>query len=144
MQTVFNQGDRDQIASMPLSMFKRSDRFFWKFAKSGTYKVKSGYVKAVQASKIIKRSQKLEGETSWEMRKHAIWKQLWNLNLKYKIKHFIWKCLQKGVAVKKAIYKRTGRGDMICPVCGDEVETSKHMLLTCTRAQCVWKLAAVR
>ncbi|XP_027169594.1 uncharacterized protein LOC113769335 [Coffea eugenioides] len=144
MQNVFNQGDREQIASMPRSMFKHSDRFFWKFAKSGTYTVKSSYVKAVQASKIIKRSQKLEGETSWEMRKHTVWKQLWNLNLKHKIKYFIWKCLQKGVAVKEAIYKRTGIGDMICPVCGDEIETAEHMIFTCPRAQFVWKLAAVR
>ncbi|XP_027118308.1 uncharacterized protein [Coffea arabica] len=33
---------------------------------------------------------------------------------------------------------------MICPVCGDEIETVEHMLFTCPRAQVVWKLASVR
>ncbi|XP_027100417.1 uncharacterized protein LOC113751926 [Coffea eugenioides] len=33
---------------------------------------------------------------------------------------------------------------MICPVCGDEIETVEHMLFTCPRAQFVWKLASVR
>nr|XP_027100420.1 uncharacterized protein LOC113719410 [Coffea arabica] len=76
LQNVFNNVDRERIISMPLSMFKRPDRFFWKFAKSGIYIVKSGYRKAMQDNKRSKRRQRLEEETSWELRKHSVWKQL--------------------------------------------------------------------
>ncbi|XP_071917065.1 uncharacterized mitochondrial protein AtMg00310-like [Coffea arabica] len=50
LQQVFNQKDREQIANMPLSVFKRQDRFFWSFSKSGIYTAKTGYANVVQAS----------------------------------------------------------------------------------------------
>ena len=131
MQQVFNQKDRELIASMPLSVFKRQDRFFWCFLKSGTYTVKTSYAKAIQASSKDKRKQKLEEETRWEIRKHSIWKQLWNLNLKHKLKHFIWKCLEDGIAIKEALHKRTGERDNICTICGEEEETVEHMFFKC-------------
>lgn len=106
--------------------------------------MKTGYAIAVQERSREKRRQHLEEETSWEIRKHSIWKQLWNLNLKHKIKHFIWKCLQNGIAVKEAIHKRTGIGDTICTVCGEGVETMEHMFFQCSIAKTVWKLAPVR
>ncbi|XP_027099102.2 uncharacterized protein [Coffea arabica] len=144
LQQVFNREEREHIASIPLSVFKRQDRYFWNFAKSGIYTVKTGYARAMQASSTVNSRQKLKGETSREIRKHSVWKQLWNLNLKHKIKHFIWKCLQNGIAVNDDIYKRTGKGDKVCTVCGEGEETAEHMFFNCPRAQLMWKIARVR
>ena len=92
LQEISNQEGREQIASMPLSLFKRQDRFFWSFSKSGVYTVRTGYANAVQERSDERRRESIEEETSWEIRKHSIWKQLWKLNLKPKLKHCIWKC----------------------------------------------------
>ena len=90
------------------------------------------------------RRERIGEETSWEIRKHSIWKRLWKLNLKHKLKLFIWRSLQNSLATKETIYSRTGKGDRICNGCEEEVETMEHMFFQYPIAQTVWKVAPVR
>ena len=48
-----------------------------------------------------KKTKGMNAETSREIRKHSVWKRLWGLNIKAKLKHFIWKCLQNCILVMR-------------------------------------------
>ena len=89
LQQIFNPEDIVQILSMQLSCFKRKDRLFWSFSKSGVYTVKTAYANVLKDKKGDKRRKSAGEETNWEIRKHSIWKHLWKLNLKHKLKLFI-------------------------------------------------------
>lgn len=45
--------------------------------------------------------------------------------------------------VKALIHDRTKKGHLICKGCGEQIETVEHVLLLCTRAQEVWKMAPI-
>ncbi|XP_071909589.1 uncharacterized protein [Coffea arabica] len=144
LQLVFNQEEAKLIANIPLSIFRRKDRMFWKDSKSGSYTVKSGYARAKQERQSEGRREEAGEETSWEIRKHTIWKNLWKLNVKAKLKHFMWKVLQNCLPVKEVIHKRTGKGDPICEGCGEATETVEHLFFHCPIAEMTWKMAPVK
>ncbi|XP_071902573.1 uncharacterized protein [Coffea arabica] len=144
IKQILNPEDSMKIISMPLSCFRRKDRLFWSFSKSGQYTVKTGYANVVQERSNEMRRDRIGEETSWEIRKHSFWKRFWKLNLKHKLKLFIWRSLQNSLATKETIYNRTGKGDRICSGCGEDVETMEHMFFKCPIAQTVWKIAPVR
>ena len=144
LQRVFNQEEAKLIANIPLSIFRRKDRMFWKDSKSGSYTVKSGYARAKQERQSEGRREEAGEETSWEIRKHTIWKNLWKLNVKAKLKHFMWKVLQNCLPVKEVIHKRTGKGDPICEGCGEATETVEHLFFHCPIAETTWKMAPVK
>ena len=133
----------EYITSIPLSLYRRKDRLYWKHSKSRMYTVKSGYAAAKLEG--ASQSQRLEpgSETSWEVRKHIVWKRLWSLNLKMKLKHFLWRCLQNSLPVNEAIYKRIGKGSSWCSCCGKDTETIEHIFFFCPNAQMVWRIAPV-
>ncbi|XP_027066157.1 uncharacterized protein [Coffea arabica] len=134
----------DHITNIPFSLYDRKDRLFWNYSKSGVYTMKTGYVVAKGQSESMNRSLAHDPETSWEIRKHTVWKKLWGLNVKVKLKHFLWRCMQNGLATNEALYKRLGNGNKICHCCGEEIETIEHIFFFCPKAQVVWKLAPVR
>ena len=68
---------------------------------------------AKQDKNSKERREEATAKTSWEIRKHSVWKNLWNLNVKVKLKHFMWKRLQNCLPVKEVIYKRTDKGDQM-------------------------------
>ncbi|XP_071917188.1 uncharacterized protein [Coffea arabica] len=144
LQHWFNETDVNLITNIPLSLYDRKDRLFWNYSKSGIYTVKSGYAVAKEQSE--KGNQRLapDPEISWEVRKHTVWKRLWGLNVKMKLKHFLWRCLQNGMATNEALYKRLGTSNKICYCCGEETETIKHIFFFYPKAKVVWKLAPVR
>ncbi|XP_027155669.1 uncharacterized protein LOC113756069 [Coffea eugenioides] len=72
-----------------------------------------------------------------------IWNALWRLNIKHKIKLFVWKCIRGAIPVREAIFKRTGEGDPVCKGCGEEPETIEHSLLQCPIAKAIWKIAPI-
>ena len=72
----FNIVDVDHITNIPLSLYDRKDRLFWNYSKSGIYTVKTGYVVAKEQSEMMNRRLASDPETSWEIRKHTVWKRL--------------------------------------------------------------------
>lgn len=140
----FNVVDVDHITNFPLSLYDRKDRLFWNYSKSGIYTVKTGYVVAKEQSEMMNRKLASDLETSWEIRKHTVWKRLWSLNVKMKQKHFLWRCLQNGMATNEVLYKRFGISNMICHCCEEETETIEHIFFFCPKAKVIWKLAPVR
>ncbi|XP_071939782.1 uncharacterized protein [Coffea arabica] len=84
------------------------------------------------------------GSTSYDQQNSRIWKSVWTLKLKHKLKHFIWRCLHHSLPVNEQIQKRTGKGSPMCRSCGEEVETLEHMFFFCDTAETTWKLAPLQ
>ncbi|KAL3530035.1 hypothetical protein ACH5RR_009357 [Cinchona calisaya] len=56
-----------------------------------------------------------------------VWKFTWNLNIKHKIRRFLWKCLNSTLPTNGDFHKRTGNGNPICSRCDKETEIIKHV-----------------
>ena len=53
---------------------------------------------------------------------------MWGLNIKHKIKHFIWNCLKNILPTNEAVSRRIRKGGSERKCCGCEVETIEYML----------------
>ncbi|KAL3519486.1 hypothetical protein ACH5RR_017635 [Cinchona calisaya] len=73
-----------------------------------------------------------------------VWAKLLGLNIKQKIKHFIWKCLNQSLPVHELIFKRTRIGDPRCKQCGENIETIEHMLFFSKQADATWRMALLQ
>ena len=108
--------------------------------------MRSGYKRFLVEKTRSNKGQELAG-SSYEAgsnQNRQIWKTLWKLNIKHKVKLFIWKCISGALPVKEAIHRRAATGDPICKGCGEELETIEHTLLQCPLAKNVWKVAPVK
>ena len=72
-----------------------------------------------------------------------IWNTLWTLNIKHKVKVFIWKCINGALPVREASHRKAAIGDPVCKGCEEELEMIEHALLQCPLANDVWKVAPV-
>ena len=68
---------------------------------------------------------------------------LWNLEIKHKLKHFLWKCLHGVLPVNEVIRRRIGKGEDRCRCCGEMTETLKHMFLFCSHAEFIWNTTSI-
>ena len=144
IEGTFSEGEASQIMQIPLSLFPRQDTIYWKYSKSGIYSVKSGY--AVKKEEIGKRSKEVQGGegTSYAQNSDKVWKSLWGLKMKPKIKHFIWRCLHNSIPVNELIHRRIGTGSTLCKCCGEGEETVEHMIFFCKMAEPRWTLAPIQ
>ena len=143
LQTWFGNTQAELIERIPTSIGRRMDRLIWKFSKTGAYTVKTGYARARQEENQISQNQTYNAESSWEVRKRTVWKNLWHQKVKAKLKHFMWKCLQNCLPTNEVIFKRIGQGEGRCSCYGEGIETIEHLLFFCVNAREVWKLAPV-
>ncbi|CAH2944887.1 MAG: hypothetical protein PCALPYG88_7425, partial [uncultured Paraburkholderia sp.] len=72
-----------------------------------------------------------------------MWKQIWSLNIKKKLKHFIWKACHDRLPVGSNVQKRGVKVDGICMQCGEASESGEHLFFHCRKSKLIWKLAPV-
>lgn len=144
IKAMFSPDDCNRILSIPLSMYSRSDRFRWAHTSTGCYTVKSGYNAAKLYADQAKIQTAKEGESSRRDQRSRIWKHLWGLNLKHKVKHFIWKCLCGILPTNELLFRRTKKGCPICIGCGQDIETTEHLLFQCSKAVEIWKVSPLQ
>ena len=140
---AFNNQDTKKILQIPISLSGREDSNYWIRSETGQYTVKLAYNLLCDWRMKRGGGGRLSEETSVENNSSKIWKKLWKLGIKEKLKHFLWKCIYGTLLVNNQVFNRTGRGDPIYKRCGEQVETIEHMLLNCRRAKDVWKMAPV-
>nr|XP_027081023.1 uncharacterized protein LOC113703745 [Coffea arabica] len=141
---TFNTREAGQILKTPVSLTGRPDCYSWSYSTNGQYTVRSAYEAITREGKQQESNGRLKGETSWEGGSEKVWKQLWKLKIKHKQKLFIWKSLNQVLPGREAIYKRIGKGDMICKLCGEGSETVEHIFFHCTKAQMIWQMAPLQ
>lgn len=139
----FNKEDAGKILNMPVSISGREDRNIWVYSRQGQYTVSSNYHRLMQEARKVGKNQDLLGESSVGNSNNQIWRELWKMNIKYKLKIFIWKCIHNMLPGKENIFRRTQNGSPVCCECGEGIETVEHILFQCRKAQIIWKLAPI-
>lgn len=128
---LFNKDDILLIKKLPINK-SVEDRWIWHFDKKGLYSVKSGY-KAFMNAKIKECHSRdnMMGE---------VWKKLRNLRVPNKIKHFCWKALNDTLPTNVNLLNRRIDLSPICPQCLCCPEFTDHALVSCSRANSIWKI----
>lgn len=125
---------------IPISQSDSRDQLVWQLEKHGNYTVKSAYklTQLHQESKISK------AETSCAAAKRtSMWKKVWKLSVKPKVRHFLWKCLNGWLATNGAVKRRGVIIDDTCRRCGLDSESNEHLFFHCEESVLAWKIAPV-
>ncbi|XP_027150166.1 uncharacterized protein LOC113750386 [Coffea eugenioides] len=111
---------------------------------SGDYTTKSGYAQA--RLKLSKKANKMQANERSSARNDdpTLWHQVWDLNIKHKLKHFLWKCLHNILPTNEEVHRRTCKGDKWCKCCGEEVETLEHLFFNCKAREEAWKTFPIK
>lgn len=121
---------------MPISVTKRPDCYYWRHGTTGKYTVRSAYEAFTAEDRMPKAPTSSLGETSWIGGCNKIWKQLWKLRIR--------RSLHQVLPVREAIFRRTGKGELICKQCGETNETVEHIFFQCSKAKLIWKMAPLQ
>ncbi|GER49483.1 RNA-directed DNA polymerase (reversetranscriptase)-related family protein [Striga asiatica] len=113
------------------------DKWVWTSDVKGMFSVSSAYAVAVK-KKIL--SLDMPGCSSNINADKKARMRCWNLRVKGKIKHFIWRCFTDCLPVSANLRIRGMQLDNVCQCCGESVETVGHVMFTCSRAAMVWSL----
>lgn len=97
------------------------DCWTWDASKDGEFTVRSAYYL------MLKEETRTAGSSSYHTDEIG-WQQIWSAEIYPKTKHFIWRALHGGLAVRSQLAKRGISLDTMCPMCGEEEETIVHML----------------
>lgn len=73
-----------------------------------------------------------------------LWKDIWNLNIKKKVQHFIWRGSHNKIPIGANLKKRGLQVDEWCKQCGEGMERVEHLFFHCPIAQVIWKLSPVQ
>lgn len=139
---LFDEREVEEILKIPISQSSIPDSYFWVGTKHGNYSVKTGYVEAKRM--INQKGQKRNASSSRLQEYQGIWKEIWHLDIKPKVKHFIWKATHGILPTKEAMVRRVRNGDKICPRCGNGEETTEHTLFWCAEVLIPWKLFPIQ
>lgn len=113
------------------------DLRLWKEERSRLFTVRSTYKIAC----TIKRDGTTPTESSRTRdEKIRIWKQVWQLNIKLKLKHFGWKCVHNWLAMGETVKRKDMDINDRCKRCGFKKKTREHLLFYCPESELVWKL----
>lgn len=105
----------------------------WELTKNGEFTVKSAYYLEMQ------RRTGSVGGSDPDLKK-SLWKRLWKAMLPQKVKKLMWRAVNNGLPTMDTLAKRGIDVDRICPRCGEEVETTTHLMLHCTESRLLWLL----
>lgn len=122
---IFEERDAHLILSIPVN--KNEDTWYWKFDKLGLYSVKSAY-DSIQDEKF--------GPVSAD--NSGFWRQLWNLKIPPKVKHFLWRAVTGSLPTKDNLRCKQVQISSCCPVCQNYAESTLHILVTCSFAEVCW------
>lgn len=141
LSQLFSQEEIRSINETIFSSMGTSDRLVWSASKTGQFSVRDGY----KVAKLYK-DQSLGGEgTSYRRveEEKALWDGLWNMNIKKKVQHFLWRACHDKLPVLSNLVKRRVKVDSRCKLCGEGVENVEHVFFHCAEAKATWKLAPV-
>ncbi|XP_060964189.1 uncharacterized protein LOC133033466 [Cannabis sativa] len=133
VRDLFNDRDANLILSIPLSLSRRADEWFWCWEKTGHFSVKSTY-KQLQLSK--------DGVS--QQSNSAIWKGIWKLHVPPKVKDLVWRAASDCLPTKTRLRSKHVQVDHSCPRCVLHAETPYHCLVECPFANSCWELAGLR
>lgn len=132
--------DTNTILSIPLGSFPQLDKLVWHHSNDGAFSVKSAYNVAETVLKSLRRQAALHNFRGQQIN-DPVWKQVWKIQVPNKLKVFLWKALQNGLAVGSNLARRVSDFNSQCPTCQDEEETVMHLFSICPKSRQVWSLS---
>ncbi|KAK6116053.1 hypothetical protein DH2020_008322 [Rehmannia glutinosa] len=138
IKQIFEKIDADRILSMHISRRFPPDKYIWIHSKSGLFTVKSAYywIKAREDQNHLPIASSSDQNTAW--------KQMWNLRVIPKVKHFLWRTCTESLPTKSGLLRRGLQIDPICELCGETIESTTHLFLECRSTLPVWYLSTLR
>lgn len=138
---LFWQQEVETIKSIPISQAGSKDRLVWQFHKKGIYTVHSAYQQLQHRDANMRQ----QVETSSDMAmKRSMWRRMWKMQVKEKLKHFVWRCYHNILPTNLQLDMKGIQIDTTCPMCVEGEENLEHLLFNCSRAQVIWKIAPVQ
>lgn len=128
---MFEARDVSLILAIPMNI-SENDSWYWKFEKFGDYSVKSAY----RRIRELKENNRNEDNSGF-------WKQLWNLKIPPKIKHFMWRALSENLPTKVNLRSKRVEIDVWCPACQGDAESVIHTLVACPFAVDCWNISGI-
>ncbi|KAL8149999.1 hypothetical protein AgCh_006858 [Apium graveolens] len=128
---IFEERYANLILSMPVNK-EDSDTWYWKFEKLGQYSVKSAYG-----------SIRDDKDSNQNADNSGFWRQLWNLKIPPKVKHFAWRAANGSLPTKDNLRLKKVDVNTCCPVCQHDAETIIHILVHCSFADTCWRVAGL-
>ena len=80
------------------------------------------------------------GEHSSASQDQRLWKRLWSLNVPSKVKTFMWRACYNVLPTKSNLARQKVQIDPKCSFCGQQDETTQHILWEYPFARNVWAL----
>lgn len=137
---VFSRRDAEAILQIPISHLGQKDRLVWQFINNGIFSVNSAYQwLARQKRQAINEPESCSGK----QQQSKMWKRLWSMQIKRKIKHFLWRAYHRIIPTNEKLREKGLTVDEWCKVCGEDKETMERMFFHCRKAQLIWKLSQV-
>ena len=124
-----------RILQIPLHVETMEDFVAWHCTRYGTFSVCSAYHVEFD-HQFGRHYASLNSPGSAQL--NAVWKELWQLRLPEKIKHFGWKVLKEVLPCYGVLAGRHVPLIPQCPLCKIGLEDIQHCLFTCIRASEVW------
>ena len=136
MQAVrdfFSPLDWELIESIRLSTSPQDEYWAWHYEKSGIFTVRSAYQLAVQLRD--RENSSCCSSNSNPSGNRSLWNSIWKLNVPQKIKVFLWRVVNHGLATRLNKWKCSLEKDNLCELCGLQVESEFHALVMCDHAR---------
>ena len=99
------------------------DQFRWKLSQSGSYSSKTAYAACFVGSI-----------------RFPPWKRIWKSWAPLRCKFFLWLAIKQRIWTADCLAKRGLPHQAACPLCDQEHETARHLLLTCVFTRQCWSL----
>ncbi|XP_058192210.1 uncharacterized protein LOC131309618 [Rhododendron vialii] len=131
LEVLFPKVVVEIIRSIYFPIQEVEDELIWEHTKNGVFSVKSAYLFRfqIQFSETFRHEQgRFQG-----------WGKIWALGLPPKFLLFVWIVIHRILAVNDALLRRNITVDLLCPLCGQDVETIEHLFLQYSCAMRVWR-----
>lgn len=138
---LFNHTEAAAILQTPISLLGRNNKLIWQYSEHRNFTVASAY--QWLAKRNLHNRQELEGSNNQEQ-KRAMWKRLWGMKVKGKIKHFMWRAFHQLLPVNTQLIRKGMSADPVCKSYGEALETCEHVFFQCKKSQLIWQLLPVR
>ncbi|XP_057248502.1 uncharacterized protein LOC130590337 [Beta vulgaris subsp. vulgaris] len=109
------------------------DYFAWSGSRHGGFRVKDAYVFLLG----------LRGSLESNYTKRRFWSKLWASDLRPKWKVFIWRLLQRALAVKCNLEKRNIAISVNCSICHQSPEDERHLFRDCDISSRIWSASVL-
>ncbi|XP_062087000.1 uncharacterized protein LOC133793720 [Humulus lupulus] len=128
VRDIFSPEDAEIILSIPLSLDRLEDSWYWVLEKSGLFSVKSVY-RVLQDRK----------EEALMASQSPFWVSLWKLRVPPKAKDVVWRAANGYLPTRSRLSQKHVPVPSVCPQCFIEEESITHCLINCPFAQDCWK-----